>query len=190
MLEIKIDKAQLERITQALNPKELQRAVRNATDTSTTAIRKMVIDTAFDKYNINTKARLRKDPKGRDTSWVERTTPQKPFAKIIFRGGTTPKSGDRPGLHHFAVGSPKGIPTYKIKRSGGVKTVPNAFYGAGKLKGLGIFERSKTDKISFTTRGGKSGMRPKLIRRTGLSTKQMLEDKGAFAKLKTEGQTI
>ena len=68
--------------------------------------------------------------------------------------------------------------------------MPNAFYGAGKLKGKGIFERSKTDKISFTTRGGKSGMRPKLIRRTGLSTKQMLEDKGAFAKLKTEGQTI
>ena len=190
MLEIKIDKAQLERIAQALNPKELQRATRNATDTATTAIRKMAIDTAFDKFNINLKARLRKDPKGRDTSWVERTTQVKPMAKIIFRGGTNPKSGDRPGLHHFAVGSQSGTPTYKIKRSSGVKTVPNAFYGKGKLKGLGIFERSKTEKISFTTRGGKAGMRPKLVRRTGFSTKQMIEDRETLAKVKTEGQII
>lgn len=147
-------------------PKAMERAARNAENTAATAIRKDGVKTSSEVFNIK-QARIKTDSRGRPTSWIKRSSPSQPYAVVSFRGGDSPKDGDRPGLQHFKVDKQernkkqKGwSPSYKIKHSGQTEQVERGFYGVGKLKGQGIFQRREEGR--------------KIVRRTGPSAKQMV----------------
>lgn len=164
-------------------PVKLQRAARNAVNTAATRVRNLGINTAAEVFNIDKKSRMRVDSRGRETSYIQRARQGESVAVVMFKGGDNPKAGDRIGLQHFATDKQernikqKGwTPGYKIHSSGPVSHVERGFYGVGKLKGQGIFQRVE-------------GMR-KIIRQTGPSTKQMVEDKQVMVVVLSQGASI
>ena len=181
MLEIKIDKAQVERITQLLSPSELGRAIRNAINTTATTVKNTAVDRAEGIYNI-ARARLIKTPAGSPAIYVKRATQSEQQATITFKGGAGAKAGDRPGLQNYATNKPprkrtKGWkPSYKIRRAGTSIVVERGFYGEGKLKGQGIFERREGSK--------------EIVRRTGPGIKQIVERREVMDVVKREGKEI
>lgn len=178
-MDVRFDKRQLADIKKILEPKKYDRAIKNAVNATATKVRKICYVEATKEYNIKA-TRLKKDPRGKPTSYIQRANRNKPTAKITFRGGSRPKSGDRPGLSHFAIGQKrnkkKGSPKIKMRRTGSVEVVERGFYGIGKLKGQGIFQRNKTGR--------------KLTRRTGPSTKQMVEDPKVFSRVQIKSVDI
>lgn len=163
-------------------PKELGRACRNAENTTATAVNKEGFKIASEEYNIN-QARLKKDSRGRATSYVKRSSPGSPGAVVTFKGGDGPKAGDRPGLQHFKADkqernkAQKGWkPSYQVKRDGAVKQVERGFYGEGKLKGQGIFQRRDDNR--------------KIVRQTGPSIKQMVESSEVYDQLRGKAETL
>lgn len=163
-------------------PKSISRASRNAENTTATAVRKEGFMVAAEEYNI-LQSRLKKDSRGRATSYVKRSSPGSPGAVVTFKGGSSPKDGDRPGLQHYKTDKretntkQKGwAPSYKIKRSGQTEQVERGFYGIGKLKGQGIFQRRETGR--------------KIVRQTGPSIKQLIESSEVYDKLKGRAETV
>ena len=147
-------------------PKALARAERNAANTTATAVKAAGIEEAFKMFHVDKKARLKKDSRGRDTVFIRRAREGEAAAVVTFKRGASAKSGDLLGLQHFKTDTTdanvkeKGWrPHIQLKRNGQIKKVAGGFYGMGRLKGLGIFER----------RGRK------LTRRTGLSLHMMVK---------------
>ena len=182
MIEIRIEG--VDKLLAKLNDdvKAIARAMRNAENTTATALRKAALQSVVRIFNIK-EARLKKDSRGRDTIFIRRSSPTNPGATITFRGGDSPKSGDRPGLQHFKTDKQernkkqKGwTPTVQIRRGGSPESIANAFYGVGKLKGQGIFQRQE-------------GLR-KIVRRTGPSIKQMVEHSEVLPSVKAQGESI
>ena len=173
----------LEELTKELQefPKAIQRATRSAIDTTATAVKNLGIDESYRVYNVEM-ARLLKDSRGRVTSVVKRTTQTNPTAIVTFKGGDNPKAGDRPGLQHFATNKPPSKrtsgwkPIYAITRGGTPKTVKRGFFGEGKLKGQGIFQRQEGTK--------------KIVRQTGSSLKQMVMSSAVYPRIEKEGMSI
>ncbi|CAG0980965.1 hypothetical protein ANRL2_02435 [Anaerolineae bacterium] len=164
-------------------PKELARASRNAENTTATAVNGEGFRIASEEYNI-TQARLKKDSRGRATSYVKRSSPGSPGAVVTFKGGDGPKAGDRPGLQHFKTDrqernkTQRGWkPSYQVKRDGSVKQVERGFYGEGKLKGQGIFQRRDDSSR-------------KIVRQTGPSIKQMVESSEVYDQLRGRAETL
>ena len=164
-------------------PKELARAERNAVNTTATAVKNLGIDEAFKSYHVDKKSRLKKDSRGRDVSFIKRAREGEITARVIFRGGDNPKAGDRIGIQHFKVDKQarnkkeKGWrPSIKVLHSGAAEKIEHGFYGVGKLKGQGIFQRQG---------GGR-----KLVRRTGPSLKQMVERAGVYSAVEQKGHDI
>ena len=184
-MEITIEVKGLKELMNKLQafPKAMKKAERSAVDTTATAVKNLAINEATRLYNIKETKRLTKDSRGHDTIYVKRSTQTASIAVVTFKGGSNAKSGDRPGLQHFATNKPpakrkKGWePTYKIKRSGGSKSIPRGFYGEGKLKGQGIFQR-KADGSN------------KIVRRTGIGMKQIAESKEVLLRIQNEGQAL
>src|SRR3989304_9940173 len=163
-------------------PKAIERAARNAENTTATAVNKEGIKIAPEVYNL-TQPRLKKDARGRATSYIKRSSPSSPGAVVTFKGGDNPKAGDRPGLQHFKTDAQernkkqKGWkPSYKIKRGGQVKQVERGFYGIGRLKGQGLFQRRETGR--------------KIVRRTGPSLKQMVENVDVYGQVESGAHTL
>lgn len=182
MIEIKIEG--LDKLLSKLDGdmKVIGRASRNAENTTATALRKAALQEATRVFNIK-ESRLKKDSRGRDTIYIRRSSPTKPGAVITFKGGDNPKAGDRPGLQHFKVDKQernkkeKGwSPTVQIRHKGAKEAVPDAFYGVGKLKGQGIFQRQPNSR--------------KIVRRTGPSIKQMIEHADVFNHVKDKAESI
>lgn len=181
-MDIKIEG--IDKLLQELHefPRAMDRAARNAENTTATAIKKAGVELSSEVYNIQP-SRLKKDSRGRPTIYVKRSSPSSPGAVVTFRGGDHPKAGDRPGLQHFKMDAQernkkeKGWkPSIKIKRGGQVEKIDRGFYGQGKLKGQGIFQRSESNK--------------KITRRTGPSIKQMVENSEVYSQLKERGETL
>ena len=182
MMEIKI--TGVESILDALAkfPKELASAARNAENATATFARAEGFELAAQEFNIE-KRRLKKDSRGRDTSWIKRSSITDPGAVVTFKGGDNPKSGDRPGLQHYSIDPSqtnkkiKGwAPTVKIRRGGQSEKVERGFYGVGKLKGRGIFQRLEVGR--------------KIKRRNVLGLKQMLIQEKQLSELVKGGENI
>lgn len=181
---VKIEIKGIDQLIAKLNGdvKAIGRAIRNAENTTATALRKVALKETTRVFNIK-ESRLKKDSRGRDTIFIRRSSPTNPGATITFRGGDSPKSGDRPGLQHFKTDKQernkkeKGwTPTVQIRRGGSVESVSDAFYGVGKLKGQGIFQRQPNIR--------------KIVRRTGPSIKQMVEHAEVLPSVKAQGVSI
>jgi hypothetical protein len=163
-----------------LNPDKMSKVIRNTVNGVATAVRKESIDLAAEAYNIK-KSRIRKDSRGKDTTFIKRARAGEDKAVIEYRGGANPKDKDRPGLHHFSpnksqTNRKRSGPKVRIKRSDALKVVERGFFGIGRLQGQGIFERQE---------GGRE-----IVRRTGPSTKQMVEDVDVFVKVESEHDKI
>ena len=162
-------------------PVALKRAIRNATDTTATAVKNIAVKEAERTFNV-AKARLTKTSKGSPTIYVKRTTQTEQHATVTFKGGAGAKAGDRPGLQHYATNKPprkrtKGWkPSYRTRRAGMSEVVERGFYGEGKLKGQGIFERQVGSK--------------KIVRRTGPGIKQIVERREVMSVVKREGEEV
>jgi len=181
MLEIRIDRAQLERITQALNPRELQRAVRNATDTAATAIKKIAIEEVTNIYRITSKRVSTTEETNEPTITTIRTTQTKPYAILRF-------SRNKFRLDNFTLNTLpwtkvpriKGwVPLWRYKRVGAISTVPKGFVGEGKLAppyGT-IWRRSSKGST-------------KIRKCFGLSLNEMMKDKNILAGVKRQGVGI
>ncbi len=158
-----------------LDPKKLARAERNAVNATATAVAKLGADEAAKEYNLK-KARIKKDSKGRALIRKKKARAGEDQASVFFG---TDKKGDRPSLHHFgpnkAMVNKKKSPKAKIRKGGSLETVKRGFFlkNAGpQRKATGLFQRE----------GEK---RNPIVRRTGPSTKQMIEDKRVSKKVET-----
>ena len=167
MITVKVEG--LEQLTQRLNltARELVKITRSTVDTTATAVKSLALDEAEKQYNIS-KARLKKTSRGQDTIYVKRSTQTNLLAIVTFKGGTGTKSGDRPGLHHYAdkdsLKRGKGIyPKVRVKKDSGWKTIKGGFYQTMPNGGVGIFERIPGTR--------------KIARRTGPGIKQIVENK-------------
>lgn len=170
----------LKGIAKMLNPKKMSKVIRNTVNGAATTIRKESIDLAAETYNIK-KGRIRKDSRGRDTTFVKRARAGEDKAIVTYRGGANPKDKDRPGLHHFSsnksqTNRKQSGPKVRIKRGDALKVVERGFFGVGRLQGMGIFERIEGSR--------------KIVRRTGPSTKQMVEDEDIYTKVKAMHRKI
>lgn len=191
-------------------PKELKRAEQNAINTTATAVRKEVFKTAGEIYNINP-ARLKKDDRGRETTYIERASPTKPYALIVLRRGKTSRSGDRPGLQNYMAGltkwrrAPGNYPRYKILKGGATKEVKDGFLASGArftrtteregaARGFGLWQRVKGTTHTYTVKkaDGSYGKRKgeRIVRRTGMSIAQMYSRAEAITLLKERGVII
>ena len=165
----------LKGVANLLDSKRMSKVIRNTVNGTATLVRKISLDLAGEAYNIK-KGRIRKDSRGRDTTFVKRARAGEDKAVVIYRGGANPKDKDRPGLHHFSsnksqTNRKRSGPKVRIKRGDALKTVERGFFGVGRLQGQGIFQR-------------KEGSRT-IIRRTGPSTKQMVEDRDIYTKVES-----
>lgn len=156
-------------------PKAVDRAKKNAENTTATEIRKKSLVIVSRVYNIKS-SRIKKDSRGRKTTYVQKVKQSGRGARIEYKGGSSTKAGDRPGLHHFRVGASQknkkaagSNPKIKIKKSSNTEVIDRGFYGEGKLKGTGIWQREE---------GGRS-----IHRRTGPSMKQMITDRAVIGKV-------
>lgn len=163
----------LKDIAKLLDTKRMGKVIRNTVNGTATAVRKLSLDLAGETYNIK-KGRVKKDPKGRDTTFIKRARAGEDRATITYRGGANPKDKDRPGLHHFSpnksqTNRKRSGPKVRIKKGDALLPVERGFFGVGRLRGQGIFQR-KEDSL-------------KIVRRTGPSTKQMVEDRDIYSKV-------
>lgn len=165
----------LKGVATLLDTKKMDKVIRNTVNGTATAVRKISLDLAGETYNIK-KGRIKKGPRGRDTTFIKRARAGEDKAVVIYRGGANPKDKDRPGLHHFSsnksqTNRKRSGPKFRIKRGDAVKTVERGFFGIGRLQGQGIFQRVEGSR--------------KIIRRTGPSTKQMVEDRDIYTKVES-----
>lgn len=163
----------LERFKKTLNPKKLARAERNAVNATATAVAKLGADEAAKEYNLK-KARIKKDSKGKELIRKKKARAGEDQASVFFGRD---KKGDRPGLQHFGPNKTmvnrKKSPKVKIRKRDSLKPVERGFFlkNAGPVrKATGLFQR-EGDK------------RNPIERRTGPSTKQMIEDPKVFKKV-------
>lgn len=163
-------------------PKKTLRAKINAENTTATALRKESYTIVSSTYNIK-EARLKKDSRGRKTTFVKRSKGTDRGSTITYKGGLTAKYGDRIGAHHFKSDKStknkkaKGwMPSIRIKRGGASEQIERGFYGVGSLKGSGIFQRNEHNR--------------KITRRTGPSIKQMMVDKTVQKKVTIIAQPL
>ena len=166
MLKADFKPNQIKRIRSILDVKKVARASRNAINTTATATRKLSLVEGEKEYNIK-QARLKKDSQGKPTTFIIRASRTRDHATITYKA--VKRDSDRPGLQHYRVDrgqtnkkKPGSNPRVRIRRSGGTEIVPRAFYGVGKLKGQGIFQRKLTGK--------------KIVRRSGPSIRNIIED--------------
>lgn len=189
MLTIKVEG--LEQLTKnlQLTAREIVKVARSTVDTTANAVKNIALDTATINYNI-TKKRLQETSRGAKTIYVKRSTQSDLSATVTFKGGTGTKSGDRPGLHHYAdkdsLKRGKGIyPRVRVKKDSGWKTIKGGFYQTMPNGGVGIFEKLQPIVKHKKTIQGKRGPRTvwieKVVRRTGPGIKQIVEDKDVNA---------
>lgn len=179
-------------------PKELARANRNAANTTATAVGKLGVDLAYKAFHVDKQARLKEDSRGRKTVYVDKARQGEASAVVTFKGGSSPKDGTRIGLQHFKTDKKeKNIrergwkPTVQIRRGGKTEAEVNSFYGVGKLEGQGIFQRQIGKKKQYKDRRtGRTRIGEQLVRQTGPSLKQMIEQKDVYADLVEQGAVI
>lgn len=166
MLTIKVEG--LEQLTRnlRLTAREIIKVTRSTVDTTANAVKTIALDTATANYNID-KKRLQETSRGAKTIYVKRSTQSDLSATITFKGGIGTKSGDRPGLHHYAAKASlkrgKGIyPRVRIKKDSPQQEIKGGFYQTMPNGGVGIFERIPGTK--------------KIARRTGPGIKQIVEN--------------
>lgn len=165
MLDIKIKG--LRKFAKILDPKKVGRATVNALNQTTTEYRKLTVNEAAKIFNIP-KGRIRKDSKGKNTTFIVKARTGKEIAVIEYKG-------QRPGLQHFSSNKQminrKKPPKVKIKKSGAAKIVERGFFATAKGS-RGLFQREGEKSYPIS-------------RRSGPSMKQMYEDgdiKGKFEK--------
>ncbi len=170
----------MKELKKTLDPKKLARAERNAVNATATALAKLGADEAANEYNLK-KARIKKDSKGRALIRKKKARAGEDQASVFFG---TDKKGDRPGLQHFGPNKAgvnrKKSPKVKIRKGGSLETVERGFFlkNAGPVrKATGLFQR-EGDK------------RNPIARRTGPSTKQMVEDPKVYKKIEDGGGKI
>jgi hypothetical protein len=166
-----------------LLPQEIARATRNAVNTTATEIRKVSIDEAFKTYHIKNRSRLNKDSTGRNISYILRARMGESSASIRYIGGTSKRDSDRLGLQNFKTDKQERNirrtgwqPSFKIRRNESTKKLERGFYGVGKLKGQGLFQRKLNGR--------------KLTRRTGPGLKLMVESQHILPSVVLQGQSI
>jgi hypothetical protein len=156
MLDIKIKG--LRKFAKLLDPKKVGRATVNALNQTATEYRKRTVNEAAKIFNL-TKGRIRKDSKGKDTTFIEKARRGKETAAIEYKG-------KRPGLQHFSSNKQminrKKSPKVKIKKSGASKTIERGFFATAKGS-RGLFQRESNKSYPIS-------------RLTGPSMKQMYED--------------
>ena len=162
MLDIKIQG--LRKFAKLLDPKKVGRATVNALNQTATEYRKITVNEAAKIFNLK-KGRIRKDSKGKDTTFILKARKGRETAAIEYKG-------KRPGLQHFSSNkqmiNKKKPPKVKIKKAGATETIERGFFATAKGS-RGLFERA--GKKSYP-----------ISRRTGPSMKQMYEDKGIKGK--------
>ncbi len=170
----------LKELKKTLDPKKLARAERNAVNATATAVAKLGADEAANEYNLK-KARIKKDSKGKALIRKKKARAGEDQASVFFG---TDRKGDRPGLQNFgpnkAMVNKKKSPKVKVKKRESLKTVDRGFFlkNAGpRRKATGLFQRE----------GEK---RNPIARRTGPSTKQMVEDPKVFKHIRDKGGKI
>lgn len=180
MLTIKVEG--LEQLTRnlRLTAREIVKVARSTVDTTANAVKSIALDTATTHYNID-KKRLQETSRGNKTIYVQRSTQSELSATITFKGGTDTKSGDRPGLHHYAskdsLKRGKGIyPRVRVKKDSGWNTIKGGFYQTMPNGGVGIFERIPGTK--------------KIARRTGPGIKQIVENEEVNAIVMRKGREM
>lgn len=159
----------LKNVRALLDPKKIARASRSAVNTTATATRKESFSEAEKVFNVK-QSRLKKDSRGRRTTFIVRASRTRKDARIEY------KAVGRPGLQHYrkdrSQTNKKKVgwkPTIRIKQSGSTTNLPRSFYGIGKLKGQGIFQRNTRNR--------------KIVRRTGPSIRTIMADKGVITKI-------
>jgi len=168
MADIKIKG--LRKFAKLLDPKKVERATVNALNQTATEYRKITVNEAAKIFNIP-KSRIKKDSRGKDTTFIEKARKGKEKVVIEYRG-------NRPGLHHFSPNkqmiNKKKPPKIRIKKSGKVETIERGFFATAN-ESRGLFEREGKKRYPIS-------------RRTGPSMKQMYEDddiEGKFEKKTT-----
>lgn len=166
MLTIKVEGLEQFSRNLRLTAREIVKVTRSTVDTTANAVKTIALDTATAHYNID-KKRLQETSRGAKTIYVKRSTQSDLSATITFKGGTGTKSGDRPGLHHYAdkksLKRGKGIyPRVRIKKDSPQTEIKGGFYQTMPNGGVGIFERIPGTK--------------KIARRTGPGLKQIVEN--------------
>ena len=180
MIAIKIKGLDELAASMQLTAREIVRAARSTVDTTATAIKALALSEAEKHYTIK-KSRLTKTSRGQETIYVKRSNQTELNAVVTFKGGASTKSGDRPGLQHYAskasLKRKKGsYPKYRIKKDSAQQEVIGGFYTVMPNGGEGIFERIPGTK--------------KIARRTGPGIKQIVENEPVNSIILAKAQEI
>ena len=161
------------KVIRTLSPQHLKRAVRNAVNTTSTVVKRESAVEAAKEWNIKI-GRIKKSSAGNELIRRKRARAGETEAKVYFG---TERKGDRAGLQHWSSNrqmvNRKKPPTVKLRKGGPKRTVERGFFATARTA-RGLYQRE-----------GKSAY--PIHRRTGPSTKQMVEDKKVMSKVEIIG---